>query len=227
MTILEVTTLMVSVGIKERTTIEAKLKESLQEKELLLSEIHHRVKNNLAIVSGLLYLQAEKIADKDIRKKFNETQGRIKSMALIHEKLYSPENIGKVEFSNYIKELAHSIQDSYTSPAIPVELNVDIKEYLIDIEKAVPCGLILNELVTNSFKYAFIGRNNGKIDIVFTKDETGNLLCISDNGIGFDPKEAHQSDSLGLTLVDALIDQMEATMTVSKENGTMFKLNFN
>ena len=202
--ILTIVTLIVSVGIKEKKLIEDKLSILLIEKDLLISEIHHRVKNNLSIVSGLLYLQGETIKNEEVRKKLDQTQLRIKTIALVHEKLYKKSNINTVEFSDYIKTLAEMIHRLHESNSVPIQLILDLEKIDLSIEKALPLGLIINELLTNSFKHAFTEKLKGEIEIKFQFKEKKYFLSVRDNGVGFQNKKNNNVDSLGLTLVNTL-----------------------
>lgn len=227
--ILIIITLIVSVGIKEKEVIEDKLSNLLKENEVLISEIHHRVKNNLAVVSGLLFLQSETIENEEVRKKLDQTQLRIKTIALVHDKLHkkSNMNINKVEFSNYIKTLAELIKRVYEPAPVPVKLILDIEKIDVEIEKAVPVGLILNELITNSYKHAFAGRSSGEIEIKFHLKEKKYFLLVKDNGVGFEINNISNYGSLGLTLVNSLSTQINADLFVKCEKGCTYELSFN
>lgn len=225
--ILSIVALIVSVGIKEKETIEDKLSVLLIEKDLLISEIHHRVKNNLSVVSSLLYLQGETIENKEIRKKMDQTQMRIKTIALVHEKLYKNANIKTVEFSDYIKTLAEMIQRLYESNSADIQLVLDIEKVELLIEKAMPLGLIINELLTNSFKHAFNENAKGKIEIKFNFKDGKYLLSVKDNGIGYNVDSTGDFNSLGLTLVNTLADQIDAKFSVKNQEGTVYEFYFN
>lgn len=222
MSILTIVILIISVGIKEKELIENKLNILLSEKEMLLSEIHHRVKNNLAIVSSLLYLQNETIDDVEIRNKINETDLRIKTIALVHEKLYKKTNISAVEFSNYVENLAKMISRLYESN---VKLILSLEKIDLPIEKAQPLGLIINELLTNSFKHAFSNTTDREIEIRFGIKQNQYFLLFRDNGKGME-EQKDNSDSLGLTLINTLADQIDATYTVNVSGGTTYEFYF-
>jgi two-component sensor histidine kinase len=197
-----------------------------KEKEALLKEIHHRVKNNLQVVSSLLNLQSGTINDDSTRAAVKESQSRVKSMALIHQLLYQSELFTGIDFSKYLDQLMSNLDNMYARPGKDIQYSVVAENVEIDIDMAIPLGLITNELASNAYKYAFEGRDSGKIDIVFSKNKGGNLLfCISDNGNGFpehyDPKT---SNTLGLKLVRLLTKQLEGTLDVLMNNGTEFKL---
>ena len=174
----------VSRDITERKKAEKIIQDSLYEKETLLREIHHRVKNNMQIISSLLLLQSENIIDQKYLDIFNDSNNRILSMALIHEKLYQSENLAQINIHEYINDLASNLMGSYGSKG-NAELEINVENIPLNINYAVPCGLILNELITNSFKYAFPGDRHGKIKIAFKKGD-GNMIhfSVSDDGIG-------------------------------------------
>ncbi len=214
--------------ITKRITAEEKLKTSLQEKETLLKEIHHRVKNNMQVISSLIELQSSFIMEKTGIDHFKETTGRIKSMALIHEKLYHWDNLSEIDFKEYIKTLSSEISRSYTHPSCEIDIIVNIKDISLNMEKAIPCGLIINELITNSYKHAFHDQQKCTVQIDLTRDKKGNYhLKVSDNGIGL-PKDIDLSDEnrLGFQLVKALTEQLKGRIEIIKEKGTAFKITF-
>ncbi len=219
--------------ILERKSIEASLYNSLTEKEVLLKEIHHRVKNNLQIISSLLNLQAIKLNNPEYFDLSKESQNRIKSMALVHEKLYQSKDLSKVDFRDYIVSLCEYISQSYYIENQKVKLEYDIEHLLVTIDSAIPLGLILNELITNSLKYAF-RRNDSSSDqeniiqIKIKKDSNNNIILdFKDNGVGL-PKDLvpQQSKTLGLKIVFNLAEQIESDIRVNSDNGTQFTLTF-
>jgi len=191
---------------RERKRMEEWIKASLKEKEVLLKEIHHRVKNNLQIISSLLNLQSEYIKDEQDLEIFKVSQNRIESMALIHEKLYQSEDLAQIDFSEYIRDLVASLFCSYELNLDAIELKINVEQIFLNIETAIPCGLIINELVLNSLKHAFPIGNSGEIYInLYENDENEIALTISDNGIGFSQDfDFRNTSSLGLQLVNAL-----------------------
>ena len=211
--------------ITQRKNYETRLQASIREKEILIEEIHHRVKNNLAIVSGLLHLQSMQIEDKKLLELFDECRRRIKSMALIHEKLYINESFEKIDFSDYVNSLLDSIQSSYNTSSAQIKVNTDIKDVHLELKHAIPCALILNELISNSYKHAFVGKESGTIKIEITKQDATLSMHVIDDGIGIQKKE-HQSESvtLGLTLVDSLVSQINGNLLIQNNNGTHFQL---
>jgi len=213
--------------ITERKQMEIDLKNSLKEKEMLLKEIHHRVKNNLMIISSLLSLQSDYIKDKASKNIFIESQNRARSMALIHEKLYQSTDLKSINFGDYIKNLTNELFYTYRVGSGRVELITDIEDLNLDINTAIPLGLIANELITNSLKYAFVDGRDGAVNIEFKKEDYNYIFIIKDNGVGlpegFDIKN---SDSLGLQLVNNLSEQIDAEIELNTNNGTEFKIKF-
>jgi two-component sensor histidine kinase len=213
----------------ERKKIEEQVKSSLQEKEVLLKEIHHRVKNNLQIISSLLNLQAEKIEEPEAREKYVESIGRIKSMAIIHELLYRSKNLSTIKIRDYFNELTSFISQTYRLKGnIKVELKFDILKESIDISKAIPCGIILNEILSNAFKYAFPDNRKGKILIEFTGTGKNRYkLKVSDNGVGISSGiNLVNPDTLGLQLISSLVEQLDGKIKVDRKKGTIFTIVF-
>ena len=205
---------------------EEKIKKSLKEKELLLRELHHRVKNNLQIILSLINLQSNGIKDREDYEIFRESQSRVKSMAIIHEKLYQSADFASINFEEYIKSLASYLISYYSKDLIEVEINVE-KGLVLNMDTAVPCGLIINELVTNSIKHAFRGINSGKICINLQSDDGCFTLIVGDNGIGLPPGiDVKNPQKLGLQLVNSLTDQLEGKIDFNGSYGTEFKIKF-
>ncbi len=214
---------------KERESDE-KIKSSLREKEVLLKEIHHRVKNNLQIISSLLNLQSGYIKDKQALGMFKESQNRVRTMALIHEKLYQSKDIARIDFAEYIKNLTGNLIRSYGTGG-PVKLTINADNTSLGIDTAIPCGLIINELVTNSLKYAFPDGHPGEIciELIQTDSEENGIyrLTIADNGIGLPENvEIRKTTSLGLQLVTTLTDQIKGKIEVNSDNGAKFTITF-
>jgi PAS domain S-box-containing protein len=223
------TTQFISVqrDITERKKKEDIIKSSLHEKEVLLKEIHHRVKNNMTVISSLLSIQANYIKDQEARALFEESRNRIKSMALIHDKLYQHESLANIEFSNYIQDLVGNIASSYNSQEARISVELDTEIIYQEIVKAVPCGLIINEIFSNAYKHAFKGRREGNIKISFRKNGEYCQLTISDNGKGLpEGFDIHNSSSLGMQLILALVEQLSGTLDIIQHEGTTFKLTF-
>ncbi len=215
--------------ITERVQHEEKVNQSLKEKEVLLKEVHHRVKNNMQVISSILNLQSSYVTDEYALSLLKESQNRIKTMAYIHESLYQNKTFTSINFSEYISTLASNILQSYAASAQKVSLSLDVNKIILNLDTSIPAGLIINELVTNSIKHAFNGAKEGIILInLHTKDNVL-FLEVSDNGKGF-PKEIdfRNTNSLGLQLVNTLVEQLNGKLELSgnKEGGTSFFINF-
>ncbi len=214
--------------ITEKKRAENQLKASLKEKEVLLKEIHHRVKNNLQIISSLLYLQSRYIKDNQVLEIFKDSTNRVATMALIHEQLYQSKDWATIDFAEYIRNLVANLFASYEVNSEGIELKIKIDNVCLGIDTAVPCGLIINELVLNSLKYAFSEEKSGEICIeVQENDNKEFTLIVSDNGIGF-PEELdfRNTKTLGCQLVMDLTEQLEGTIVLDKNLGTEFKITF-
>lgn len=212
--------------VAERKQAEINLESSLKEKELLLKEIHHRVKNNLQIIDSLLSLQTTGISSADASSALRESQNRIRSMALVHEKLYRSRDLSRINFREYIESLTASISKSYVRNAgVIIEVKVD--NIAMDIDRAIACGLIINELVSNSLKYAFKGDTPGKVNISLSESDGGFLLIVSDNGAGL-PKDIDfkNTSSLGLQLVVTLVEQLSGNIELMEGKGTTYRITF-
>ena len=212
--------------ITELKEKEEEIKKSLEEKEVLLREIHHRVKNNMQIISSLLNLQIQHVEEREAVSVLKESQGRVKSMAMLHEKLYQSPNFTNINFKEYVERLVLDIFYSYGITTGSIESILDIENINIGIETAIPLGLIINELVTNSVKYAF-PKNKGKIKIEFKSSEDELELIAADDGIGL-PKDIdpENTETLGLELVNSLTDQIDGDIELDRSNGTKFKITF-
>ena len=205
--------------------VETKLQTSLIEKEVLLREVHHRVKNNLSVVDSLLSMQARYIDDAAALRAISDSQRRIHTMSLIHEQLYQSHDVDKVDFCEYLQRLVSNLYSSTSFNANQVELKLDIKPTLLNIDMAISMGLIVNELLTNAFKYAFPSDMQGLIEVILYKSiEDGNLhLIIRDNGIGLPiDVDFNATASLGLRLVRMLTQQLRANLDLSRSIGTSF-----
>ncbi|NLV30053.1 MAG: PAS domain-containing protein [Acidobacteria bacterium] len=200
---------------------EEQIKASLQEKEVLLKEIHHRVKNNLQIISSLLNLQSAEIEDPQANQKFKESQDRVKAMALIHERLYQSSDLARIDFSGYVRSLTGHLVRSYRVNASAIRLNLEVESVPMSLDVAIPCGLVINELVSNAFKYAFPEGKNGCIDVRFYAGSDGGLhLSVRDDGVGCAPDwNPDRCDSLGLKLVRSLTEQLGGTIEFRSRSG--------
>ncbi len=213
--------------VTERKNMEEKIRASLKEKEVLLKEIHHRVKNNMQVISSILNLQSKHIEDKRALEIFRNGQSRIKSMALVHEKLYGSEDLAGIDFAEYTRSMTSNLFGLY-QVSEAVRLKIDIKDILLNINTAIPCALIISELVSNSIKYAFPGGIEGEIRIGLYTDKNGKFkLIVKDNGVGF-PKEIdfRKTESLGMQLVIMLVEQLDGTVELDRSEGTAFTIQF-
>jgi two-component sensor histidine kinase/glutamine amidotransferase PdxT len=211
-------------AIEEKNDV---ISESLLEKESLLKEIHHRVKNNLQVISSLLNLQSSSLSNREAQEAIKEGQNRVKSIALIHQKLYQTEDLSQVDFRDYSKQLISFLSATFKVPNKKVETLVIASNIQLDIDTAVPLGLIINELVTNSYKYAFVNSDLGRIKVELIQSDDGLKLQVSDNGVGF-PEELDvaSSKTLGLRLIYMLSRQLKGTVAWQNEGGVHFSLSF-
>lgn len=210
-----------------RLLSEIEVKKSLNEKEVLLKEIHHRVKNNLQIISSLLNLQSNFIKDQEYLAVFRESQNRIKSMALIHEQLYQSLDLTHINFEEYMNDIVNHLIHAYASDLRRINIKKNIENVSMGIETAIPCGLIINEIISNALKHAFPDKQSGEVKIEFESVNNGYILTISDNGIGLpEDFDIEKSKSLGLKLVNMLIKQIDGTLEINKYAKTEFKIKF-
>lgn len=214
--------------ITDRRESEQRIIESLREKEVLLKEIHHRVKNNLAVVSSLFYLQSTYTQDEQMLRTLQESQDRVRSMALVHETLYQSDSFAELDFSEYSRRLSDNLVHSYSGIA-DVRLKTEVGKVAIDIDLAVPCGLILNELVSNALKHAFPNGRSGKITVKVDQNDVGVVvLQVVDDGIGI-PVETRPdaTRTLGLRLIESLTRQLDGNFELNrKDPGTEARLTF-
>ena len=215
--------------VTEQKLAQDEVNRSLQEKEVLLNEIHHRVKNNMQIITSLLKLQSQNIKDKRSLELFQNSQNRVRSMALIHEKLYRTRDFSSIDFGEYIRSLTTHLLISYHILPSQVEIDINIKDIIFNMNVAIPCGLIINELVTNSIKHAFSNCREGKIEVTITKKGTnGYSLVVKDNGQGLPPEAVDLKDptTLGLELVSSLVSQLKGTLQYQFKKGAVFSIEF-
>lgn len=215
--------------ITDRKEIDRKILASLKEKEVLLQEVHHRVKNNLQVISSILNLQSSFVSDENVLAILKESQSRIKTMSYIHETLYQTADFSSIEFTDYISSLARNLVQSYAPSNAAIELVPEFDEIYLGLDQAIPCGLIINELVSNALKYAYQGKDKGKLVIALSEREGTVEMRIEDNGVGLpDDFKYENSESLGIYLVYALVEQLDAEIKVdSKRNrGTRFLITF-
>ena len=204
----------------------SKILESLQEKEALLKEVYHRVKNNLQLISSLLSLQASRAADAATASLLADSRNRLRAMALVHENLYRAGNFSEIAMSAHIRSLCAHLGQAYGSAGIAMV--ADSEDIALDLDRAVSCGLVINELVSNALKHAFPGGRTGRIDVIFRVDEEGRcVLTVADDGVGLaDDVDIVEATSLGLLLVRDLAGQLHGEMTVQRHAGTRFVLRF-
>lgn len=215
------------IDITERREYEDKLEESLQEKQVLLQEIHHRVKNNLAVVSSILQLQEFESEDPSTRAVLNDSQMRIKSIALIHEMLYEAKSFSSISFSSYIRQLVGRIQDTMNLNDQGIQIDLEVDEISLNLNQAVPCALLLNELLTNAFKHAFAGEEGGNISVTIVEQNESITVKVSDDGVGL-PEKIINTDqsSIGMNLIHTLAEQIGADLELSSKGGTTVSFNF-
>ncbi len=203
------------------------IKSSLHEKEVLLKEIHHRVKNNMQVITSLLSLQSKTIKDQQAFAVFQDSQNRVKSMALIHETLYQSEDLSRINFAEYLQKLIAHVSRSYRLNPDTVRINIKVDDVSLPIDLAVPCGLIINELASNSLKYAFPADKRGEVNITFERAKAQYVLRVSDTGVGlpadFDPE---LGKSLGMKLVRMLTEQLCGELACRNGVGTLFEIKF-
>ncbi|MBT4090996.1 MAG: sensor histidine kinase [Deltaproteobacteria bacterium] len=216
------------MDITEKKKNEELIKASLKEKETLLQEIHHRVKNNLTVVASLLNLQANSMEDESLKAALSDSQSRVQAMSAIHETLYQSENLSAIDMNIYLSKLGHDVARNYRIGS-QVNLKVEAENISIGAKQASPIGLIINELITNSFKYAFPVTEDGEIKINLQKTEDQIELEYADNGIGMpEGLDWKNSDTLGLKLVRTLVEnQLNGSINLESDNGTRFIIKFN
>ncbi|MCB9194767.1 MAG: PAS domain S-box protein [Flavobacteriales bacterium] len=218
---------VMAMDITEKKESELELTRSLKEKEVLLKEVHHRVKNNLQVISSILNLQSSYVKDDNTLVILRESQNRVKSMSFIHESLYRSKDFSQVNFSDYMNNLINNVIHTFLLPDKDVMLITDLGAVNLNLDQAIPCGLVVNELLTNAMKYAFDGIENPTLEVKINEKDGQVNLWIEDNGIGL-PRDFRidESDSLGLQLVQTLVEQIDGTLTLKTENGTKYFLTF-
>lgn len=202
------------------------LQQALEDRAILMQEIHHRVKNNLSMISGLMDLQMDTNSLKEVNDSLEDSKSRIHSMALIHDKLYQTESYQAVRLDNYLQELVEAIHQTFSNKENNVELRFSLDQIEITVDKAVICGLLVNELVVNAFKHAFNSKDHGILEVQLTKQQDQVTLIISDNGPGLPDYFGAKTESLGAMLIDTFASQLEAEMDIEDENGSTFSFRF-
>jgi len=218
----------IDIDLRPLKRVEDQLRASLREKEVLLREVHHRVKNNLQFISSLLNLQADHVQGGALRAVFRECQARIKTMSLIHERLYRGDDLSKVDFAAYFEALARDVFRSFGADPQRIELAMRIEPVGLGIDEATPCGLILHELVSNSLKHAFPADRSGRIAVELRRQDDGQvLLAVRDDGVGFAAlPEVGQAESLGLQLAGAMVRQLGGTLRARTDGGAHVEIRF-
>ncbi len=214
--------------ITEAKIVTEQINQSLQEKEILLKEVHHRVKNNLQVISSILNLQSSYVKDEATLNVLRESQNRIKSMAFIHESLYQADNFSNINFSDYVVNLLQNLMQSYSKLNQTVKLNVDLQTVFLNLDTAIPCGLIINEIISNALKYAFADNKEGDEITIMMKMEGKNIkLAVGDNGVGLPQNiDYRNTESLGLQLVVTLVGQLNGSVALDNTNGTKYTIQF-
>jgi two-component sensor histidine kinase len=233
---LEETNQALKRDVTRRKQVEAQLNASLREKEVLLKEIHHRVKNNLQVLSSLLSLQADSIKNKEGLKALSESRSRVMSMALVHEQLYNSKDLARVDFADYANILTTQLLRSYGVKPGQIRLQLAIDPILLGVDQAIPCGLIINELVSNALTHAFPGKRAthravetpSEIRVGLHSEQADTLtLTVSDTGVGLPPTvNLNKPSSLGLQLVITLTQQLQGAITLERAAGTTFRITF-
>jgi PAS domain S-box-containing protein len=214
--------------ITERKAAEDRLQSSLSEKEVLLREVHHRVKNNMQVISSLLSLQSRRIQDPEVQEMFQESQRRIRSMALVHERLYQASDLSRIEFSQYLRNLAGHLFHSYQVSSNRVRLRLDTEAVFINVNTAIPCGLIVNELISNALKHAFPEGRTGEVAIELLRQPGDTYVVrVSDDGVGYPPGlDFRNTETLGMQIVNTLVNQIDGAIEFSGDKGTAFAIRF-
>jgi two-component sensor histidine kinase len=213
--------------ITDQKAAEENIRQSLKEKEVLLKEVHHRVKNNLQVISSILNLQSSYVKDKKSLDLLLESQNRIKSMAFVHESLYQTKDFSNINFSSYVENICSNLVHSYSNPEYPPQLKMDLDSIQLNLDTAIPCGLIINELISNALKYAFKGKESGALQVELKSLGEKLRIVISDNGKGLPENiDFRNTESLGLQLVVTLVEQINGKIVLETKKGTKFTIEF-
>lgn len=219
--------LMIVTDITDKLVTEKKLLHTIQEKETLIKEIHHRVKNNLQLISSIIYLKLASVDQEEIRDFLGDTRQKIRSIALIHERLLQTETLDRVDISDYLGKLIHDLHVTYGRPDLSLEVSAEIEKSMITLDTAIICGLIVNELLTNAMKHAFKGKKSGKIDVRLKKNGPAYSLTVADDGVGLpDHIKPGSSQSFGMQLIDVFVKQLNGNLVIEREKGSKFLIEF-
>lgn len=216
---------IVASDISSEKEAQQKIKQSLKEKEVLLAEIHHRVKNNLAVISGLLEMQLWEAENEYASSALQQSQLRVRSIALVHEKLYQSENLSHIEFDKYIRDLLQAVRSAHLTENTNIEIETELENIVLNVNQAVTCSLLLNEIVVNSFKHAFSDRDEGKIKVSMSRSGSQITMKVRDNGQGFRVSDT-ENESIGITLIDTLSKQLDSDLEFANNNGTEVTVTF-
>lgn len=218
--------LLIVNDITDKLITEKKLLHTIHEKETLIKEIHHRVKNNLQLISSIIYLKIASINDADLKDFLEDTRQKIRSIALIHERLLQTESLDKVEISDYLGKLIQDLKVTYLRDGLSLNIATEIQKEWMTLDMAIICGLIVNELLTNAFKHAFTGRESGNVTISFTKNAMF-TLAVSDDGVGLPQNiSPGSSNSFGMQLIDVFVKQLNGELIIDRRDGTQFNIQF-
>jgi len=219
----------VASDITDQKQNEDQIRKSLEEKQVLLAEIHHRVKNNLAVISGLLHLQGWNSEDKEAKRVLRDSELRVQSISLVHEMLYQSDSLAYIRYDEYVKDLLEAISKMYADMETAVKIQTSLEKVEVNVNQAIPCSLLLNEIVVNAYKHAFNGLKKGIIHVKLTTSGDEVELCISDNGNGLDEQAFNESESLGVTLIKTLTKQLKGEFSIQtreSEPGSVFIIKF-
>lgn len=217
----------VASNISHQKEAEEQLRASLREKELLLKEVHHRVKNNLQVISSLLSLQAHGLRDPAMIRLLQESQGRVRSMALIHDQLCRSSDLARIDFAAYVRDLVGHLNQGLGSDTARIAVRLEVQPLPLPLDLAIPCGMIVNELVSNAMKHAFPDGRAGEIRVALARDEAGYCLTVADNGVGMPGTSGDgEATSIGVKVVRALAKQIRGELEIELNEGTAFTLRF-
>lgn len=215
------------IDVTDRKETERKLKKSLKEKQVLLEEIHHRVKNNLAIISGFLQLQAFEIDDKKTKEVLNDSQLRIQSIAIVHEMLYQSNDFVDISFETYVKRLINEVKSTLPLDHQHIDIEINTTDVMLDINQAIPCAILINELVTNSYKHAFRDKKSGNIWVNMKNEEDHIFIEVKDDGVGLpEGFSIEEQSSIGMNIIQTLIEQLNGSLEISNSEGGCFRIQF-